>query len=169
MLVEGNGFVAAFVAGLWYANTVSVIGSDSLTLVEDVSHLLALAAWYAFGALAAEAFADGIALQVLAYAILVLTVARFVPVMVSLTGTDFTRPERVAIGWLGPRGVTSIVFAVLAYVQLPQTEADFVVNVTAATVLLSVVLHGVSAEPVARWFARHPQLEERVPPPGPGR
>ncbi|MGW7428151.1 cation:proton antiporter domain-containing protein [Streptomyces sp. NPDC054861] len=169
VLVEGNGFVAAFVAGLWYANTVSAIGSDSLDLVQDVSHLLALAAWYAFGALVAEAFADGIALQVLAYALLVLTVTRFVPVMVSLTGTAFTRPERVAIGWLGPRGVTSIVFAVLASIQLPQAEADFVVNVTAATVLLSVVLHGVSAEPVARWFARHPQPEERVPPQDPGR
>ncbi|MFE5655543.1 cation:proton antiporter [Streptomyces sp. NPDC056517] len=169
VLVEGNGFVAAFVAGLWYANTVFVIGGDSLALVEDVSHLLALAAWYAFGALAAEAFADGIALQVLAYALLVLTVARFVPVVASLTGTDFTRAERAAIGWLGPRGVTSIVFAVLAYLQLPREEADFVVNVTAATVLLSVILHGVSAEPVARWFARHPQPEEPAAPPGPGR
>ncbi|MFD0140813.1 MULTISPECIES: cation:proton antiporter domain-containing protein [unclassified Streptomyces] len=169
VLVEGNGFVAAFVAGLWYANTVSVIGSDSLDLVQDVSHLLALAAWYAFGALAAEAFADGIALQVLAYALLALTVARFVPVMVSLTGTDFTCSERVAIGWLGPRGVTSIVFAVLASIQLPQIDADFVVNATAATVLLSVILHGVSAEPVARWFTRHPQPEERVPPQDPVR
>ncbi|MGW8363068.1 cation:proton antiporter [Streptomyces wedmorensis] len=169
VLVEGNGFVAAFVAGLWYANTVSVAGGDSLDLVQDVSHLLALAAWYAFGALAAEAFADGIALQVLAYAFLVLTVARFVPVVASLTGTGFTRAERAAIGWLGPRGVTSIVFAVLAYVQLPEREADFVVNVTAATVLLSVVLHGVTAEPVARWFARHPRSEEPEPPPGPDR
>ncbi|MER7536925.1 cation:proton antiporter [Streptomyces sp. NPDC097704] len=168
VLVGGNGFVAAFVAGLWYANTVSVIGSGSLDLVQDVSHLLALASWYVFGALAAEAFADGIALQVLAYACLALTVARFVPVVASLTGSTLTRPERVAIGWLGPRGVTSIVFAVLAYVQLPHDQADFVVNVTAATVLLSVVLHGVSAEPVARWFARHPRPEERVPPPGPG-
>ncbi|MGW8354250.1 cation:proton antiporter [Streptomyces wedmorensis] len=169
VLVEGNGFVAAFVAGLWYANTVSVAGGDSLDLVQDVSHLLALAAWYAFGALAAEAFADGIAIQVLAYAFLVLTVARFVPVVASLTGTGFTRAERAAIGWLGPRGVTSIVFAVLAYVQLPEREADFVVNVTAATVLLSVVLHGVTAEPVARWFARHPRSEEPEPPPGPDR
>ncbi|MFE9738366.1 hypothetical protein [Streptomyces sp. NPDC006477] len=89
--------------------------------------------------------------------------------MVSLTGTDFTRPERVAIGRLGPRGVTSIVFAVLAYVQLAQAKVDFVVNVTATTVLLRVVLHGVSAEPVARWFVRHPQPEARVPPPVPGR
>ncbi|MGW4050424.1 cation:proton antiporter domain-containing protein [Streptomyces sp. NPDC004779] len=168
VLVEGNGFVAAFVAGLWYATTVSAVGGDSLDLVQDASHLLALAAWYAFGALAAEAFSDGIALQVLAYALLVLTVARFVPVVASLTGTPFTRAERAAIGWLGPRGVTSIVFAVLAYVQLPEKQADFVVNVTAATVLLSVVLHGVTAEPVARWFARHPRPEEPVEPPSPG-
>ncbi|WP_371129442.1 cation:proton antiporter [Streptomyces sp. TLI_105] len=134
VLVEGNGFVAAFVAGLWYARTVSVIGGGSLDLVQDISHLLALAVWYAFGALAAEVFADGIALQVLAYAFSVLTVARFVPVTASLAGTDFTRSERVAIGWLGPRGVTSIVFAVLSYIQLPKNEADFMVNVTAATV-----------------------------------
>ncbi|MFB7280447.1 cation:proton antiporter [Streptomyces hydrogenans] len=167
VLVEGNGFVAAFVAGLWYANTVSAVGTGSLDLVQDTSHLLALAAWYAFGALAAEAFADGIAFQVLTYALLVLTVARFVPVAASLTGTAFTRAERAAIGWLGPRGVTSIVFAVLAYVQLPEEQADFVVNVTAATVLLSVVLHGVTAEPVARWFARHPRTEEPAEPPGP--
>ncbi|MFZ4301834.1 sodium:proton exchanger [Streptomyces cinereoruber] len=98
VLVEGNGFVAAFVAGFWYATTVSAIGGDSLGLVQDVGHLPALAVWYAFGALAAEAFADGIALQVLAYALLVLTVARFVPVTASLTGTDLTRSERVAIG-----------------------------------------------------------------------
>ncbi|NWF24809.1 cation:proton antiporter [Streptomyces sp. PKU-EA00015] len=169
VLVGGNGFVAAFVAGLWYANTVFVIGGDSLDLVHDVSHLLALAAWYAFGSLAAEAFADGIALQVLAYAVLVLSVARFVPVVASLTGIGFSRPERAAVGWLGPRGVTSIVFAVLAYVQLPQDDAALVVNVTAATVLLSVILHGVTAEPVARWFARHPQSEEPVSPPARGR
>ncbi|MDQ1006908.1 NhaP-type Na+/H+ or K+/H+ antiporter [Streptomyces sp. V4I23] len=168
VLVGGNGFVAAFVAGLWYANTVFVIGGDSLDLVHDVSHLLALAAWYAFGSVAAEAFADGIALQVLAYAVLVLSVARFVPVVASLTGIGFSRPERAAVGWLGPRGVTSIVFAVLAYVQLPKDDAALVVNVTAATVLLSVILHGVTAEPVARWFARHPQSEEPVSPPAPG-
>lgn len=167
VLVEGNGFVAAFVAGLWYATTVSAVGGDSLDPVQDASRLPALAAWYAFGAPAAEAFSDGIALQVLAYALLVLTVARFVPVVASLTGTAFTRAERSAIGWLGPRGVTSIVFAVLAYVQLPPEQADFVVNVTAATVLLSVVLHGVTAEPIARWFARHPRPEQRPSPPAP--
>ncbi|MGW4723902.1 cation:proton antiporter [Streptomyces sp. NPDC004291] len=156
VLLGGNGFVAAFVAGLWYANTVSVAG-DALDLVHDTGHLMALAAWYAFGALTTEAFADGISFRVVAYAVLVLTVARFVPVVASLTGTSFSRVERAVIGWFGPRGVTSIVFAVLASIELPEGDANFVVKVTAATVLLSVVLHGVTAEPVARWFARHPR------------
>ncbi|MFF0558154.1 cation:proton antiporter [Streptomyces sp. NPDC004266] len=106
----------------------------------------------------------GHVLRFVVYALLVLVVARFVPVVASLTGTAFSRPERVAIGWLGPRGVTSIVFSVLAFSQLRGEEAVFVVNVTAATVLLSVLLHGVTAEPVARWFARHPRPEETAAP-----
>ncbi|MFB7447694.1 cation:proton antiporter [Streptomyces sp. NPDC056194] len=163
VLVDGNGFVAAFVAGLWYAHVVSELSEDSLDLVNDVSHLLALAAWYAFGAVATQAFVGGHVLRYFAYALLVLVVARSVPVIASLSGTAFSRPERIAIGWLGPRGVTSIVFSVLAFTQLKGDDADFVVNVTAATVLLSVLLHGVTAEPVARWFARHPQPEEADP------
>lgn len=160
VLLGGNGFVAAFVAGLWYAHTASEAGGDALDLVQDASHLMALATWYVFGALTTEAFSDGVSFGVVAYAFLVLTVARFVPVVASLTGTSFTRAERTVIGWFGPRGVTSIVFAVLAYIELPESDANFVVKVTAATVLLSVVLHGVTAEPVARWFARRPRGEQ---------
>ncbi|MBB4984816.1 MULTISPECIES: cation:proton antiporter [Streptomyces] len=163
VLVDGNGFVAAFVAGLWYAHVASELSEDSLDLVNDVSHLLALAAWYAFGAVTTQAFVGGHVPQYFAYAVLVLVVARFVPVIASLSGTAFSRPERIAIGWLGPRGVTSIVFSVLAFAQLKGDDADLVVNVTAATVLLSVLLHGVTAEPIARWFARHPQPEEADP------
>ncbi|MFG3348841.1 cation:proton antiporter [Streptomyces sp. NPDC048018] len=168
VLVDGNGFVAAFVAGLWYANTVHVLGTGSLDLVQDVSHLLALAVWYVFGALATEAFQGGRVPQILGYAALVLLVARFVPAVASLAGTDFTRAERAAVGWFGPRGVTSIVFAVLAYIQLAEDEAALILDVTAATVLLSVVVHGASGEPVARWFARHPRPGEPAGPPAPG-
>ncbi|MFI8961955.1 cation:proton antiporter [Streptomyces sp. NPDC053493] len=157
VLLGGNGFVAAFVAGLWYAHGAHVTGGDSLHLVHDVGQLLALAVWYAFGALTTQVFAGGLTAQLLAYAVLVLVVARFVPVLASLAGSGFSRAERVAIGWFGPRGVTSIVFAVLAYLQLRADDAAFVVNVTAATVLLSVIVHGVTGEPVGRWFARHPR------------
>ncbi|WP_051819722.1 cation:proton antiporter [Streptomyces flavochromogenes] len=157
VLIDGNGFVAASVAGLWFAGTASELGEHTLDLVYDISHLLALAVWFTFGTVVAEEFSNGITPQVVGYAALVLTVARLVPVAAALTGTVFTWAERGAVGRLGSRGVTSIVFATLAYTQLQGDDAAFVVNATAATVLLSVILHGLTAEPVARWFARNPQ------------
>lgn len=152
--IGGNGFVAAFVAGLCYARIARRTGHDNLDLVRDVSHLMALAVWFTFGALIAKEFVHGVDLRVIGYALLALTVARMLPVFAALTGTRFTWTERGAVGWLGSRGVTSIVFAALAYSQLGHDDAAFVINVTCATVLLSVLLHGISLEPLARWFAR---------------
>ncbi|MFJ5017737.1 cation:proton antiporter domain-containing protein [Streptomyces griseoluteus] len=102
-------------------------------------------------------FENGIDLATIGYALVALTVARMVPVAASLKGTPFTWPERWAIGWLGSRGVTSIVFAVLAYTQLPSSDAAFVIKVMGVTVLMSIFLHGITVEPVARWFERRPQ------------
>ncbi|MFE7620025.1 cation:proton antiporter [Streptomyces sp. NPDC057496] len=155
VLIGGNGFVAAFVCGLWYARAAHAVGHDNLELTHDAAHVMALAVWFTFGKLAADEFAqDGLPLAVVGYALLALTVLRFVPVYASLTGVGFDVAERSTVGWLGSRGVTSIVFAVLAYTELPPDDGAFVFQVTAATVLLSVVLHGVTAEPVARGFAR---------------
>ncbi|MCF3118315.1 cation:proton antiporter [Streptomyces arenae] len=153
VLIDGNGFVAAFVAGLWYAHTAHAVGHNNLELAHDASHVMGLAVWFTFGKLTADEFAlDGLPLKVVVYALLALTVARFVPVYAALFGLGFARSERAAIGWLGSRGVTSIVFAILAYTQLPPDGAGFVFQLTCATVLLSIVLHGITVEPVARRF-----------------
>ncbi|WP_086690195.1 cation:proton antiporter [Streptomyces recifensis] len=157
VLIGGNGFVAAFVTGLWYARTAHTLGKHHLDLVHDATYLMSLAVWFTFGKLIAEVFENGIDLATIGYALVALTVARMVPVVASLKGTPFTWPERWAIGWLGSRGVTSIVFAVLAYTQLPSSDAAFVIKVMGVTVLMSIFLHGITVEPVARWFERRPQ------------
>ncbi|MFI1712191.1 hypothetical protein [Streptomyces litmocidini] len=64
------------------------------------------------------------------------------------------RTGRNVMGRLGPRGVTSLVFAVLAYVSPGERDAALVLRLAASTVLLSVILHGVTAEPLARWLGR---------------
>ncbi|MCI3928083.1 cation:proton antiporter [Streptomyces sp. AN091965] len=153
----GNGFVAAFVTGLWYATTAHAVAADNLGLVHEVSELMALAVWFTLGKMATDAFAGGVSARVVLYGLLALTVARLVPVMASLAVTDLPRTERWAIAWLGSRGVTSIVFALLAYIQLPPDDSAFIINVMCTTVLLSVALHGITQEPVARRFARAPQ------------
>lgn len=154
VLVGGNGFVAAFVTGLCYAAAAHEVGGNNLELVHDVAQVMAFAVWFTFGGLAAQELGDGVELAVVLYGLLALTVFRFVPVYLSLAGVGFSRPERCAVGWLGSRGVTSIVFAVLAVTRLPVDDARFVVNAMCAAVLLSVVLHGASVVPVARWFER---------------
>ncbi|MDG4857881.1 cation:proton antiporter [Streptomyces sp. T-3] len=166
-LIGGNGFVAAFVAGLWFARTAHAAGSDSLGLVHDIRQLMSLAVWFTLGALIADEFANGTTLPILVYAVLALTVARFVPVVTALSGSDFNWAERNAIGWLGSRGVTSIVFATLAVTQLSDADGAFVAKVMCATVLLSVILHGITVEPIARWFERHPQPAPPPSTPGP--
>ncbi|MER7760319.1 cation:proton antiporter [Streptomyces sp. NPDC097619] len=155
VLAGGNGFVAAFVTGLCYAPAAHAIGGDSLELVHDAGQVMAFAVWFVFGALTADEFATGgIGWAVVGYGLLALTAARFVPVVLSLGGLGLTWPERATVGWLGSRGVTSIVFAVLAAAQLPAVQGTFVVNAMCATVLLSVVLHGLTVGPIAEWFER---------------
>ncbi|MFE3555409.1 cation:proton antiporter [Streptomyces sp. NPDC059193] len=154
VLVGGNGFVAAFVTGLCYAATAHEVGGNNLELVHDVAQVMAFAVWFTFGKLTADEFAGGVGWDVVLYGLLALTVLRFVPVYFSVAGMGFDRPERCALGWLGSRGVTSIVFGILAVTQLSPEDGRFVVNAMSVTVLLSVVLHGVSVVPVARWFER---------------
>ncbi|MFJ8039077.1 cation:proton antiporter [Kitasatospora sp. NPDC096147] len=154
VLIDGNGFVAAFVAGVCFAPAAHALGAGTVHLVRDTSHLMAFAVWFVLGALAADQFADGVSWSVLGYAVLVLTVARVLPVLLSLGRLDFSWAERAAIGWLGSRGVTSIVFGVLAATHLDESRGLFVIDVMCTTVLLSIVLHGATLHPVARWFER---------------
>ena len=82
------------------------------------------------------------------YALLVISVARVLPVMLSLVRTDVPIVDRLFLGWVGPRGLASIVFGLLAYIGLSPPENDFVGEVMVITVLMSVVLHGLSYGPI---------------------
>jgi NhaP-type Na+/H+ or K+/H+ antiporter len=88
------------------------------------------------------------------YAILSLTVVRMVPVAVALVGTRLGWATVSLVAWFGPRGLASVVFALLALEELGSPTAGHAVAVITITVLLSVVLHGVTAEPLAAWYAR---------------
>lgn len=154
--LDGNGFIAAFVAGIAFGNRLpddTVAGGDVAELPELVGELLALAVWFLFGAAVVPIAFDHFSGAVLVYALLSLTVVRMIPVALSLVGAGLDRPTVVFVGWFGPRGLASMVFALLAIEQLP--EADVVgqaLSVVTVTVLSSVVLHGLSAGPLGRRY-----------------
>ena len=99
--VDGNGFVAAFVAGIVFALRDYRLPSESLQLAEDVGTLLSLCVWFVFGEAVNQVFDAGVRVQVVAYAVLALTVVRIVPVVIALHGTTISRIEAVFIGWMG--------------------------------------------------------------------
>jgi NhaP-type Na+/H+ or K+/H+ antiporter len=88
--------------------------------------------------------------------VLSLTVIRIVPVALSLLGTGMSRGTKLFIAWFGPRGLASIVFAVIVFDADAPGKATLVVT-AACTVLLSIIAHGVTANPLITLLSRsHP-------------
>jgi sodium/hydrogen antiporter len=149
--LDGNGFVAAFVAGLAFGNVAGRGGVKEVFYVEQTAGLVSLLTWLVFGAVAVPIVVERADWQVLGYAVLSLTVVRMLPVAVALLGARLPTRTVAFIGWFGPRGLASIIFAVLALEEL-HTVADRAVAVIGITVLLSVFAHGLSAKPFASRY-----------------
>jgi sodium/hydrogen antiporter len=163
-----NGFIAAFVGGLAFGAASGALAADETIsgLLEITADLLGFVVWFLAGGLVLLVFDDGVRWQWPVFAVLVLTVLRIVPVWLSLLGTTFRWQTVTFIGWFGPRGLASIVFALLAVEELGPDDPvmrDFV-GVVTFVVLFSVFAHGITAAPLSKrygaWVHRvHPPIE----------
>ena len=152
--VHGNGFIAAFVGGLAFGTTGGRRGEPLVPFVEETGGLVSLLVWLAFGAVALVPAIRTLTWPMVLYAILSLTIVRMAPVAVALAGARLGWATVVLVAWFGPRGLASVVFALLALEELGSPTADRAVAVIAITVLLSVVAHGATAEPLAARYAK---------------
>lgn len=149
----GNGFVAAFCGGLAFGTCAGQRAPAELVFVEQMGGLVSLLVWLAFGAITIPIMVAHSVPLTIAYAVLSLTVVRMAPVALALIGAGLGRSTVLFVGWFGPRGLASLVFALLALEALGSI-ADEAVAVIAATVLLSVLAHGISAAPLAARYGR---------------
>jgi NhaP-type Na+/H+ or K+/H+ antiporter len=150
----GNGFIAAFVAGLTAGRVTEVCSEKILDFTEDEGQLLNLAVFYVFG-ISAIGFLDGAGWEVVVYGLLSLTVVRMLPVALALAGAGLRRSSVAFIAWFGPRGLASIILALVVIEEEP--ELPGVPTLFAAmtiTVLASVFAHGISARPLTNAYAR---------------
>jgi NhaP-type Na+/H+ or K+/H+ antiporter len=157
LVTGGNGFVAAFVGGLAFGQARPRDGEDDeLELTEELGTLLGFAVWLGFGVIV-ERLLPGVTPAMVGYAVLSLTVVRMVPTALALIGGGLPRDDVLLVGWLGPRGLASIIFAILSLEWLDGADAELVVGTVTTTVVLSVLAHGLSAGPLARRYAAaHP-------------
>jgi sodium/hydrogen antiporter len=150
--LHGNGFIAAFVGGLAFGAIGGQRGERLVPFVEETGALVSLLVWLAFGAVAVVPAFENLTWQIVLYAVLSLTVIRMLPVALALAGGRLGRLAVTFIGWFGPRGLASVVFALIALEDIGQPLAGPAVAVIAFTVLLSVIAHGATAEPLARRY-----------------
>ena len=162
--LHGNGFIAAFVAGIAFGAQFkkdAVELEEVVALPELLGEVLALFVWFLFGAVLVPVVVDHLDAPTVVYALLSLTVLRMLPVALALIGTGLDRSTVLFIGWFGPRGLASVVFALLAVEELGETPVvGEAIAAVCLTVLFSVVLHGVSAGPLGRRYVRHEQAED---------
>lgn len=154
-VIGGNGFIAAFVAGLTLGNVTKSMCECLYDFAEAEGQLMTLLVFLIFGAtMAPEALAHA-TWHTWLYAILSLTVIRMLPVFLSLLGMKL-RPATVGfLGWFGPRGIASILFGLIVVSKSVLHGAEEIFSVVLVTVLLSVFLHGLTAYPGAIWYSRH--------------
>jgi NhaP-type Na+/H+ or K+/H+ antiporter len=150
LALHGNGFIAAFTGGLAYGAIGGRGGVRLVPFVEETGALVSLLVWLAFGSVVVAAAVEGLTWQIALYAVLSLTLIRMAPVAVALAGARLGRTAVLLVGWFGPRGLASVVFALLALEDLGEPAASRAVAVITVTVLLSVIAHGATADPLAR-------------------
>jgi NhaP-type Na+/H+ or K+/H+ antiporter len=150
----GNGFIAAFVGGLAVGPTVESVGEQLIRFTEAEGQLLNLSVFFIFGVLVIGLI-QPLSWEVAVYALLSLTVIRMLPVALALLGTHLRGISVLFMGWFGPRGLASIVLGLVVVAEAPLIAGrDEVGVVVALTVLLSVLLHGVTAVPLSAVYVR---------------
>jgi len=149
--LDSNGFVAAFCGGLSFGACAGRRAPAELLFLDQMGSLVSLLVWLAFGAIAVPVLIERFDVTIVLYAVLSLTVLRMVPVALALLGAGLDRTTVLFVGWFGPRGLASLVFALLALEALG-AQADEAIAVVAGTILLSVALHGLSAAPLAQRY-----------------
>jgi sodium/hydrogen antiporter len=151
----GNGLISAFVAGVALGVAEHDITKAFSQFNESVSAVLQVAVFFLFGALVVAAGWDHGVLPLIAFIAFALLVARPLAVLASLTGARLTSPVRIFIAWFGPKGVASMLFALLV-LRSQAPHAEFVFEIASFTILSSIVAHGLTDTVGTRW------IEERL-------
>jgi NhaP-type Na+/H+ or K+/H+ antiporter len=157
----GSGFIACFVGGLLFGALVKRHKADLLRAAEGIGETFSLLTWVLFGGVVIGTFMPQVTWPVLLYSILSLTVIRMLPVLIALIGSGLSMPEKLFLGWFGPRGLASVVFAIIVMNEQLPGENTLVLTVV-CTVTLSVFVHGLSSNPLASVLAAYERRRGRA-------
>ena len=153
--MEASGFVAAFTGGLAFSfvtrrKTDNPLPTQVCDATGQLLELLVFAMFGAFAVIDGWRRADW---RIVVFAVLALFAIRVVAVLVALVRTDLAMPDRLFIGWFGPRGIGTVVLGLLVVNRGEILHADLIATVVVVAVTLSLVLHSLTVAPGIRWLA----------------
>lgn len=151
--LHGSGYIAAFTGGLLFGYLLKERKHKFVVAAEGIGETLAMLTWLLFGGSVIAGIIGLVTWQVIAYALLSLTIVRMLPIFLSLSGTGASVQDRLFLGWFGPRGLASIVFAVIVLDSgLP--GGNLIALIVIVTVFISLIVHGFTAKPMSGWLVR---------------
>ena len=160
----GSGFIAAFVGGMIFGGLRRRHGGEVGYLIEELGGVLNAITFIVFGAVMLGPALGDATWAIAAYAVLSLTLVRMLPVGIAMLGTGARRQTVGFLGWFGPRGLASIVFAVILVEEGGLPHDDVIITAIVITIGLSVLAHGLTAAPLANryaaWFESHPRDDQ---------
>jgi sodium/hydrogen antiporter len=159
--IGGSGFIAAFVGGFVFGSLRRRIGGEVAHLIEELGEVFSAVTFVVFGAVLLGPVLGDVTWSIALYVVLSLTIVRILPVAAAMIGTGARRPTVAFLGWFGPRGLASIVFAILVLEEGGLPHDDLILVTTYVAIGLSVLAHGVTAAPLANryaaWYESHPR------------
>ena len=159
--IGGSGFIAAFVGGFVFGAIRRRSGGEVGHLIEELGEVFSAVTFIVFGAVLLGPVLGDVTWSIALYAVLSLTVVRMLPVAIAMIGAGARKPTLAFLGWFGPRGLASIVFAVLVIEEGGLPHDDLILTTTYVAIGLSVLAHGLTAAPLANryaaWYESHPR------------
>jgi sodium/hydrogen antiporter len=167
----GSIFIAAFTGGFLFGTLRHDAGGEVTYLVDEGGEFFNAVTFIVFGAIILGPALDDITWQLVVYALLSLTVVRMLPVALALLGTGARTPTIAFVGWFGPRGLASIVFAIILIDDADLPHLQTLLLAITVTIAISVYAHGLTAGPLTEryvsWWNSHPHnatpVMENVP------
>lgn len=149
--LHGSGYIAAFTGGLLFGFVAKKATHELVMPGEGIAESLAMLTWLIFGVSVIGQTAQFFTWEIVIYAVLSLTIVRMLPIFLSLSTLKESTANKLFLGWFGPRGLASIVFAIIVINEnLPGSR--YIAIIVTCTVLLSLLAHGISANPLAKWI-----------------
>lgn len=165
--LDGSGFIAAWLTGLTLGALTRGQVDELSEFSETLGSALTALSFLVFGAILLGPAMGDLTWEVALYAVLSLTLVRMLPVALSMLGSGLAQPSVLYLGWFGPRGLASIIFASIVIEDAELPGAPTIITVVMVTVGLSVFAHGATSwfgsQAYGNWYRTADEVDTDIP------